>query len=779
MYNFAYPSTMEHLAKPQWIDINDSGQINALLSRHKLSKDEFEKILTILGRPPSLSELGVFSAMWSEHCSYKSSRVHLRRFPTTGPKVVVGPGENAGVVEIENGLCVAFKMESHNHPSYIEPYQGAATGVGGILRDVFCMGARPIANLNCLRFGSREHHRTGYIAPRVIKGIGDYGNCVGVPTVGGSVTFDETYNGNCLVNAMTVGLIDKDKIFKGFATGQGNYVVYVGSATGRDGVHGATMASDAFVENSDTSKTTIQVGDPFAEKLLMEATLEVLAKNLVVGIQDMGAAGLTSSSFEMAGRAGNGIFIDLDKVPVRAENMSAYEIMLSESQERMLMVITPEKWPDLREVLDRWQLPNAIIGVVTNTGRMQIQRDGVLEIDLPVAPLTDEAPLYERKLSEQVNRPADSSELSNLAIRLQSDHAFAADVYRRMLIDAGSKKIIFEQFDRHVGTKTVFASDHGGAAVLWLRTNDSNHSPYLGISISSGCNERRVFNNPRVGSAQAVRDCAREIVATGGRPLAVTDCLNFGNAEDPKVMRQFSDSVDGISEACRALGTPVISGNVSLYNATGSKSIYPTPMIGMVGVVDDIRQATPATVQNETDLELYELRPCTDVEPEFAAALVGKISSIGPDHGRIAEIDWTQEKIIFKALDFLRSTGELNAARPISEGGLGMAVIKMLSKLIHSGFDFEILPEAAKRFFGEGGSRFLVYVKSSRLDELQSALRKMGVELSHVATAKRRSELNQSLNRGELFGEMKTYFGRLSLKDVWLAYNSFMNGGVN
>ena len=771
-------SEINALKKPKLIDIVDRDQLAPLLKRHKISSEEFGKILKILGRAPSLSELGVFSAMWSEHCSYKSSKIHLRRFPTRGPRVVVGPGENAGVVEIEDGLCVAFKMESHNHPSYIEPYQGAATGVGGILRDVFCMGARPIANLNCLRFGSRQHPRTAYIAPRVIKGIGDYGNCVGVPTVGGSVSFDETYNGNCLVNAMTVGLIDKDKIFKGFATGIGNFVVYVGSATGRDGVHGATMASDSFAENTDTSKTTVQVGDPFAEKLLMEATLEVLAKNLVVGIQDMGAAGLTSSSFEMAGRAGNGVFIDLDSVPVRAENMTAYEIMLSESQERMLMVITPEKWDDLRRVLERWQLPHAIIGVVTNTGRMQIQRDGILEIDLPVAPLTDEAPLYERAIGDEIVKSPDTTELSKLEQKLGSDKSFAFNAYERMLRDVGSKKEVFNQFDRHVGTRTVLASDHGGAAILWLRQTGKKQSPHLGLAISSGCNERRVQNNPRIGSAEAVRDCARQIIAAGGRPVAVTDCLNFGNAEDPVIMRQLSDSVDGISAACQELSTPVVSGNVSLYNATGNKSIYPTPMIGMVGIVDDVRRVTPATVQNAVALSVYELKARSDLEPLFAASLVAKVSSISPDDGRISDIHWPSEKIVYSALDMIRSNCDLLAARAITEGGLGVAVFKMLSHLICSGFDLEILSGTPKDFFAEGGCRFLVSLTSPVAESIKSDLNQIGIHLELVAKAHRKKVPSQWSERPKLFGELKTYFGQFTLDGLWSSYNSFIGGEV-
>ena len=772
-------SNTENLVKPSPIGTTNPTELSALLARHKLSEGEFQKILTILDRAPSMTELGVFSAMWSEHCSYKSSKIHLKRFPTKGARVVVGPGENAGVVELADGLCAAFKMESHNHPSYIEPYQGAATGVGGILRDVFCMGAKPVANLNCLRFGSRKHPRTAYLTPRVIKGIGDYGNCVGVPTIGGSISFDETYDGNCLVNAMTVGLIHKDKIFKGFATGVGNYVVYVGSATGRDGVHGATMASDAFVENSDTSKTTVQVGDPFAEKLLMEATLEVLARNLVIGIQDMGAAGLTSSSFEMAGRAGNGVFIDLDRVPVRAENMHAYEIMLSESQERMLMVIAPEKWDELSSVLGRWQLPHAVIGLVTDTGRMQIHSQGMLEVDLPVAPLTDEAPLYERPLGPSINREPASPVLNQLQHNLNTDLQLAASLYKLMLRDVGSKKEIYQQFDRHVGTRTVLESEHGGAAVIWLRKNQTKNNPYLGLALSSGCNERRVQNSPFHGAIEAVRDRARQIIAAGGTPIAVTDCLNFGNADDPAVMRQFSDSVDGIAEACTALDTPVVSGNVSLYNATGPKSIYPTPMIGMVGIVGDVRRVTPAIIQKGDEVSLYVLMPKNAGEISLVASLAVKLSAISPDEGCIPPTNWNDEKNIYNALDGIRSKGALIAARPISEGGVGVAVFKMLSKLVGQGLDLEILPENALSFFGEGGSRFLVSIDPNQLDDVKADLSTQGAELQLVACAKKIKVSKENTKAPSVVGKLKTYFGDFSLHEFWSEYDGFLPSEVS
>ncbi len=744
--NFPAASAISSSAGPEF---------EALLKQHKISGPEFQKILGIKGRAPSLTELGVFSAMWSEHCSYKSSRIHLKRFPTTGKNVVVGPGENAGVVRLEGQMCIAFKMESHNHPSYIEPYQGASTGVGGILRDVFCMGARPFANLNCLRFGEKTHPRTPFLVPRAVKGIGDYGNCVGVPTVGGSISYDKSYNGNCLVNAMTLGLIRDDKIFKGFATGIGNLVVYVGSATGRDGIHGATMASDSFAAGAagatpGASKTTIQVGDPFAEKLLLEATLEVLEKNLVIGIQDMGAAGLTSSSFEMAGRAENGVYFDLDRVPVRAKEMTAYEIMLSESQERMLMVIEPKKWLELKQVLEKWQLAHDIIGVVTNTGRMQVTRNGVLEIDLPVSPLTDDAPVYKRPVAAPVEKTAASPNLNSLKQRLDSDFDFAATMLARALRETGSKQKIYEQFDRHIGTKSVLGPEHGGAAVMWIRSDETKAFPYLGVAIAAGCNERRVKNTPSIGAAEAVLKCVREISAAGGRPLAVTDCLNFGSAEDPSVMREFSDSVDGISNACRQLDVPVVSGNVSLYNSTDGVSIHPTPMIGVVGRVEDIRQVTPAVYgPGRESADIFVLAPHSvaqqlgghkparsDKEPNtvsFTASLAAKLDGIECTQGELAEVDWESEKAAFNALEALRAMGCLRVVRSVGEGGAGLGVVKMLADHLAHKPSIKIHMTHATQFFGEGGARYLLILAPDALKKAAVKVTEFGMSLDLVA----------------------------------------------
>ena len=687
--NFKAQNT-KSMKRPEPIKEDAGTGFDGLLKRHKISPEEYKVVRSIMGRAPTLSELGVFSAMWSEHCSYKSSRVHLKRFPTTGEAVVVGPGENAGVVRLSDKLCIAFKMESHNHPSYIEPFQGAATGVGGILRDVFCMGSRPIANLNCLRFGERTHKKTAHLVEHVVKGIGDYGNCVGIPTVGGNISFDASYDGNCLVNAMTVGVIHEDRIFKGYASGIGNLVVYVGSATGRDGIHGATMASGSFTADENQERSTVQVGDPFTEKLLLEATLEVLEKNLVVGIQDMGAAGLTSSSFEMAGRAGNGLYIDLDLVPTRTTAMTAYELMLSESQERMLMVITPENWGPLQKVLDKWQLANAVIGVVTDTGRVEVSRHGLLEIDVPVAPLTDEAPKYNRPLGPVVAAAVNANAMNEHGVRVAAKISTAnlSDLLKNMLRDTGSKEPIYRQYDHHIGSKTVFGPEHQGAAVMWMRSDWANpNEEHLGLAIATNCNERYTAVNAQLGAAHAVAKCARMIAAAGGYPLATTDCLNFGNPEDPAVMRTFSDGVDGISEACRELNAPVVSGNVSLYNETDGVSIKPTPMIGMVGKVGDVRKAVPAVAaldgseaggRGTTGGDLYVLMP-EMARPAFGGSLAARMLDMTEDPGKqqIPAIDWKAERLAMDTMRALAASGKIVAARDVGSGGIALTAAKM------------------------------------------------------------------------------------------------------
>ena len=547
-----------------------------------LSDEEYDRVVAILGREPSLTELGIFSVMWSEHCSYKSSKKWLKTLPTMAPWVICGPGENAGVIDIGDGEAVVFKMESHNHPSFIEPYQGAATGVGGILRDVFTMGARPIANMNALRFGDPAHPKTRHLVAGVVAGIGGYGNCVGVPTVGGETNFHASYNGNCLVNAMTVGLARSDRIFYSAAAGPGNPVVYVGAKTGRDGIHGATMASAEFDEKSDEKRPTVQVGDPFTEKLLIEACLELMETDAIVAIQDMGAAGLTSSSVEMAGKGGLGIELDLDRVPTREPSMSAYEIMLSESQERMLMILKPEREALARRIFDKYELDCVTIGRVTESGRIVVRKSGRVEAEIPLAPIATEAPEYDRPWLRAPKRPEIApGDVPNLEPARALAMLMASP-------DLASRRWIWEQYDYLVRGHTV-QRPGGDAAVVRIPGRAK------ALAITTDCTPRYVDADPEAGGAQAVAESWRNLTAVGARPLAITDNMNFGNPERPEIMGQFAGAIKGMAAACRALDYPVVSGNVSLYNETNGQAILPAPAVGGVGVIDDIaRMATLA-----------------------------------------------------------------------------------------------------------------------------------------------------------------------------------------
>jgi len=551
-----------------------------VIASHGLTPDEFQRIIQILGRQPNYTELGIFSVMWSEHCSYKSSRVHLRKFPTSGPRVIQGPGENAGIIDIGDGWVAAFKMESHNHPSFIEPYQGAATGVGGILRDIFTMGARPIACLDSLRFGDMNAPRMRYLVDGVVRGIGGYGNCIGIPTVGGETSFHSCYNGNILVNAFALGVTTRDKIFKGTASGVGNPVIYVGSKTGRDGIHGATMASAEFDQASEEKRPTVQVGDPFTEKLLLEACLEVMDTDAVVGIQDMGAAGLTSSSFEMAGRAGTGIRLNLDKVPVRESGMTPYEIMLSESQERMLIVAKRGREQEVVRIFEKWDLNASVIGEVTNDGFARIFWHEEEVAAIPVDPISTEAPVYERPIARQNPLPpGEGGPAERDRVRGDSD---VTDTLLKLVASPNlcSKHWITEQYDTTVRTNTIAKPERRDAAIV--RVKETGRA----LAITSDVNPVYCYLDPYEGGKQAVAEAARNIAVSGGRPAAITDCLNFGSPERPEIMWQFSECIRGISEACLALGTPVVSGNVSFYNETEGRAIYPTPTIGMVGILD-------------------------------------------------------------------------------------------------------------------------------------------------------------------------------------------------
>jgi phosphoribosylformylglycinamidine synthase len=678
------------------------------IAEHGLSPDEYQKILSLLGREPGLVELGIFSVMWSEHCSYKSSRKHLKGFPTKAPWVIQGPGENAGIIDIGDGDAIVFKMESHNHPSFIEPYQGAATGVGGILRDVFTMGARPIANLNSLRFGEASHEKTPFLVSGVVAGIAGYGNCMGIPTVAGEVYFDDCYSGNILVNAMTVGLVKRDKIFLGKASGVGNPVIYVGSKTGRDGIHGATMASDSFDEGSEEKRPTVQVGDPFLEKLLLEACLEAMQKNVIVGIQDMGAAGLTSSSFEMASRAGTGIEMNLDRVPQRETGMTPYEILLSESQERMLMVVEAGQENIIQEIFHKWDLDAVVVGRVTDTKRMVIKFHGETVVDLPIDPLALAAPIYDRPQKkpaylESVTVYPEISEPKNLS---------AAIVIVLSSPTIASKKWVYRQYDHMVMTGTALKP--GGDAAL-VRIGDTQKA----VAVTCGCNSRYVYLNPLLGAQIAVAECGRNTVCTGAKPLAITDCLNFGNPENPEIMWQFAQACQGISQACAAFQTPVVSGNVSLYNETNGVSIFPTPTIGMVGLLQDVNGRVGSFFHAETDVII--LLGATKDElggSEYTKQVTGKIA------GPCPTLDMTVEKALWDLVLTLSQKRLLNSAHDVSEGGL---ITTLLESSFAGGLGFKVEMRSDLRvdhyLFSESQSRIVISIAKEKIREVLTILK--------------------------------------------------------
>ena len=671
---------------------------------HGLSESEFEKIGEILGRQPTYTELGIFSAMWSEHCSYKSSKFHLKRLPTKGPQVVIGPGENAGAVDLGDGLCAVFKMESHNHPSFIEPYQGAATGVGGILRDVFTMGARPVANLNALRFGSPHSDHMKYLVAGVTKGIGDYGNCIGVPTVGGEVTFDSAYQGNILVNAMTVGLAHRSGIFLGEASGPGNAVVYVGAKTGRDGIHGATMASEEFNEEAEQKRPTVQVGDPFTEKLLLEALMELFPTGSIIGIQDMGAAGLTSSAFEMADRAGSGVDLDLACVPTRETGMTAYEIMLSESQERMLLVCRPERFPEIEKVFEKWDLSAAIIGTVADSGRVRIKSpEGKLVVDVPVAPLADNAPIYERPWEEpahfQTNKSFDTAPYGNIA----KDQA--GPMLHRLLSapNIAARTWFYRQYDQTVQTNTVKGPDQAEAALIRIKGTDK------AIAVTTDCNPRFVKLDPFLGTAHAVAEAARNISCTGGLPLAITDCMNFGSPEAPAVMWQFKRAVDGMIEACNALNTPVVSGNVSFYNETNNKPVLPTPAVGMVGLLKNrTHHATNRFSQNGHQVFLLGQSQEELGGSEYLDFIHGHQT------GAVPQLNLAKEARLQAFLREAIAAGTLLHSRDCSLGGLAVTLAKCCfgSPAVGGSFHLDEDISKAAQLFGESASRVVAAVRA-------------------------------------------------------------------
>ena len=689
-----------------------------LVAEHGLSPDEYRLLLGVLGREPSLTELGIFSVMWSEHCSYKSSRVWLKTLPTDGPQVIQGPGENAGVVDLGDGLAAVFKMESHNHPSFIEPYQGAATGVGGIMRDVFTMGARPIANMNALRFGAPDHAKTRHLVAGVVSGIGDYGNCMGVPTVGGETNFDSRYNDNILVNAMCVGLVDASRIFKSAAKGVGLPVVYVGSKTGRDGIHGATMASAEFDEASHDKRPTVQVGDPFTEKLLLEACLELMQEDAIVAIQDMGAAGLTSSSVEMADKGGVGMELDLDMVPAREEGMTAYEMMLSESQERMLIVLKPGAEPIAERVFRKWELDFAVVGRTTDSGKLVVRHGGGIRADIPLSALAHAAPVYERPWRRRPapapvspdDVPAPNSLLRALEEMMGSPHL-------------SSRRWIWEQYDHMVMADTV-QRPGGDAAVVRV------HGTEKGLAISCDVTPRYCAADAREGAKQAVAECWRNLTAVGADPLALTDCLNFGNPERPEIMGEFVESIEGMAEACRTLAFPVVSGNVSLYNETNGVGIPPTPAVGGIGLIPDIAQmATPAFKQEGHVAVLLGAEAGHLGQSLYQEIVAGSAEGAPPP------VDLAAER---RTGDFVRGLirkGRISAVHDVSDGGLLVAVAEMA---LAGGLGAELdaapsgLPAHAV-WFGEDQGRYVVAAAPEEGVRILREAAKAGIPARYVA----------------------------------------------
>lgn len=681
-----------------------------------MSDEEFAMVEGILKRLPNWTETGLFSVMWSEHCSYKNSKPVLRKFPTKGPQVLQGPGEGAGIVDIGDEQAVVFKMESHNHPSAIEPYQGAATGVGGIIRDVFSMGARPIAMLNSLRFGELKSARGKYLFEEVVAGIAGYGNCIGIPTVGGEIQFDPCYEGNPLVNAMCVGLIDHKDIQRGIAAGVGNTVMYVGAKTGRDGIHGATFASEELTEESENQRPAVQVGDPFMEKLLLEACLEVVKSDALVGIQDMGAAGLTSSSAEMASKAGSGVEMNLDLVPQRETGMTAYEMMLSESQERMLLVVKKGREDEIKAIFDKYDLDAVAIGRVTDDKMLRLLHNGEVVAEVPADALAEDAPVYHKPSAE----PAYYAEFQ----AMENTEPVVTDYKETLnaLLKAptvASKEWVYDQYDYQVRTSTVVAPGSDAAVIRVRGTNK-------GLAMTTDCNSRYIFLDPEVGGAIAVAEAARNIVASGGTPLAITDCLNFGNPEKPEIFWQIEKSADGISAACTALNSPVIGGNVSLYNERSGEAVYPTPTIGMVGLIEDLAHVTTQEVKAAGDVVFV----IGDTNTEFGGSELQKLLNNGVISGKAPAIDLQIEAARQEALLKAIKAGIVQSAHDVAEGGLAVALAETTFSANGLGLDVTLAGSATTALFSETQSRFVVTVKeenAATFVEMVKDAKKIGV----------------------------------------------------
>jgi len=694
-----------------------------LVAQHNLTEDEYKKIVEILGREPNLTELGMFSVMWSEHCSYKSSRVHLRKLPTTGPRVVQGPGENAGAVDVGDGLCVVFKMESHNHPSFIEPYQGAATGVGGILRDIFTMGARPIALLDSLRFGELDTAKNRHLMKGVVAGIAGYGNCMGVPTVGGEVRFDDIYSLNPLVNVFCLGIAHKDKIFRGTAAGVGNPVIYFGSKTGRDGIHGATMASDSFDDESEQKRPTVQVGDPFQEKLLLEACLELMEHDLLVGIQDMGAAGLTSSSCEMASRAGNGIDLDLTHVPRREPGMTPYELMLSESQERMLMVAKAGKEEDCIKICRKWDLDVAVVGKVTGDGILRVIDHGQVVAEIPAKALADDGPRYERPYSP----PAYQDMLSNLNYDAIPDVKDATAALFALLGSPtiASKRWVYEQYDHMVRTNTMVRPGSDAAVVRIKGTNKA-------VAMTVDCNGRYCLLHPYEGARLAVAEAARNLVCSGAEPIGLTDCLNFGNPERPDIMWQFVLAIEGMKDACERFKIPIVSGNVSFYNETNGLSIYPTPMLGMVGLIEPADHAMTQWFRQDGDAIVLLGKTRDDLGgSEYLKVMHHR------EQGSPPFLDLDREKALHDFVLALIRGGQVQSAHDCSDGGLAVALAEccISGPGVPRGAVVHLTLDSLRRdalLFGETQSRIVLSVKAESAEAVLNRAWDIGIPASKI-----------------------------------------------
>jgi phosphoribosylformylglycinamidine synthase len=689
-----------------------------IVAGHGFSPEEYARVLHALGREPNMTELGIFSVMWSEHCSYKSSRIHLKKLPTEAPWVICGPGENAGVIDIGDNQAAIFKMESHNHPSYIEPYQGAATGVGGILRDVFTMGARPVANLNALRFGRPDHPRMRHLIAGVVAGIGGYGNCVGVPTVGGEVDFHRAYDGNILVNAMTVGIAEQDKIFYSAAAGIGNPVVYVGSKTGRDGIHGATMASADFSEDSEEKRPTVQVGDPFTEKLLIEACLELMASDAIVAIQDMGAAGLTSSSVEMASKGGVGLELDMDSVPCRETGMTPYEMMLSESQERMLMVLKPGREPEAEAIFRKWELDFAIIGRVTDTGRLVLKWKGETAADIPLAPLADDAPCYDRPSVPTPKREplVDIPECSDVA----------ADLAKLMASpDLASRRWIWEQYDHMVGADTV-QRPGGDAAIVRV------HGTGKALAMTTDVTPRYCFADPHEGGKQAIAEAWRNLCSVGATPLAATDCMNFGNPQRPEIMGQFVGCIEGMAEACRALDFPIVSGNVSLYNETkaedGSGSaILPTPAIGGVGLLKDWTKAVGIGFKGPGDVIV-----AIGARRGHLGQSLWLRELHGREDGPPPPVDLAAERAAGEFVSAAIAGGAITACHDVSGGGLAVALAEMALAGNVGALINKLRPQSNAALFAEDQGLYVATICDNCLLTFLARAHSAGVEVEAI-----------------------------------------------